>query len=355
MNLNNNVTLLNLINTTTDVITTVNNEVSSILYKQSNVIKHGSDLLDQAGVISNFSETDYGMLPSDISLSDVDSWELGIVANFNDLPKGKEKGCILFGYPEFGVNRYKCPQIAIGATNNEIRLCISSTTNNSWDVVNDVSLPNYYLQTNINYLFVLSYKNNNYCLKVYNNDSNVLFDEISVDSDKKAYGFYNASVGMGGGTVALQPIFGSVDLNKCYLDINNERFWTGTTSVSSNNLANIDLDNLSNNGKKLISKLSSPSITYDDLELGTSGTNYTAPANGWFVIEKRCSTSTFTGSRYIYVNNHTSHISQERNGTYYTNNLSVIMPAKKGDIVSVGYDASGKTELFRFVYAEGNK
>ena len=48
--------------------------------------------------------------------------------------------------------------------------------------------------------------------------------------------------------------------------------------------ANVSLDNLSSAGDIYGSKLCMPSSTFMNLTLGSSGTRYTAPANGYFTI-----------------------------------------------------------------------
>ena len=87
-----------------------------------------------------------------------------------------------------------------------------------------------------------------------------------------------------------------------------------------------------------------PSDRYEDLELNDSGSTYTAPANGYYVIEKRASAN----GQYLYF----GHISIPycQNGYY----CKIIHPIKKGDSISIAYDLGGATELFRFIYAQGN-
>lgn len=94
-----------------------------------------------------------------------------------------------------------------------------------------------------------------------------------------------------------------------------------------------------------------PSDRYDDLELGASGTLYTAPANGYFYLNKT------VGGDWYYVE-----ISVVKDGktlfyifadAYRTSPGSIIIPVKKGDVVCVEYNATGVTNHFRFIYAEG--
>ena len=118
--------------------------------------------------------------------------------------------------------------------------------------------------------------------------------------------------------------------------------------------ADIDLDNLSNAGKIVASGLGMPSSSYDDLTLGADGANYTAPADGYFFLHKSSGT---VASAYLVGTNNSA-------GGFYdivwgpnfaADDLSLIVPAKSGDSVTIGYTANGTTKQFRFIYAEGSK
>lgn len=98
-----------------------------------------------------------------------------------------------------------------------------------------------------------------------------------------------------------------------------------------------------------------PSSAYDNLTLGASGSTYTAPANGYFVISKNANSNTSSGDfKYIEVKNTTSGVGFLIPGNYGFS-LEMTVPAQKGDIVSVTYNANGKTNFFQFIYAEGSK
>ena len=92
-----------------------------------------------------------------------------------------------------------------------------------------------------------------------------------------------------------------------------------------------------------------PSNRYDDLVLGASGTKYTAPANGWFFISKKSSST----NQYIDMAND----EKKYNTTFQPNvseaSIRFILPVQKGDVVNVTYNAGGDTTSFRFIYAEG--
>ena len=99
-----------------------------------------------------------------------------------------------------------------------------------------------------------------------------------------------------------------------------------------------------------------PSNRYIDLTLGESGTVYTAPANGYFVLVKVAWTSSTTSVDPKYI----EAINQQTNFVdYSTANYQfaccVSCPAKKNETVYIGYDCIGNTMFFGFIYAEGAK
>lgn len=91
-----------------------------------------------------------------------------------------------------------------------------------------------------------------------------------------------------------------------------------------------------------------PSTTYIDLTLGANGSTYTAPADGYFLIQKRTNSSS---SQYLTLA--AGGFSQEENATVSGNNLSLYIPVHKGAVANIGYNAGGTTERFRFYYAVG--
>ena len=95
-----------------------------------------------------------------------------------------------------------------------------------------------------------------------------------------------------------------------------------------------------------------PSNRYIDLTLGASGTQYTAPANGWFAV--------------IQSNNASGHINLYSSNTNIGQMVYLVsdsagkasIPVKKGDKVIyqyVGRNANSSDNAFGFIYAEGSK
>lgn len=91
-----------------------------------------------------------------------------------------------------------------------------------------------------------------------------------------------------------------------------------------------------------------PSDRYIDLTLGASGSTYTAPANGYFVLNKRA-----TGTnQYIYLGDVENKMAIRLNATEPSNG-QIFLPVRKNEKVNVSYTYGGDTIEFRFVYAEG--
>lgn len=105
------------------------------------------------------------------------------------------------------------------------------------------------------------------------------------------------------------------------------------------------------NNTEYISRQSMPSNRYIDLTLGTSGTTYAAPADGYYYLTKAA----------VNVGEQISFIISESGLTTYSyagsgsEDLGIFIPVSKGNVVSVYYTATGNTDKFRFVYTNGSK
>lgn len=124
------------------------------------------------------------------------------------------------------------------------------------------------------------------------------------------------------------------------------------TVTSFNPLQSVNL--LKRSDKSEISGWGMPSSKYINLTLGADGSEYIAPANGWFYIAKNSGGS--NKFLNIYNNKRVSKGTSLVGMTQYSVGLhimAVYVPAIKGDNVEIRYNATGKTEIFRFVYAEG--
>ncbi len=91
-----------------------------------------------------------------------------------------------------------------------------------------------------------------------------------------------------------------------------------------------------------------PSEKSKDLTLSSSGAQYTAPANGWFYLEK-----TANSGEYIEIKDGVGGASQYAAAD--EQGLKLLYPTKAGRMVTINYTASGTTGAFRFIYDEGAK
>ena len=121
------------------------------------------------------------------------------------------------------------------------------------------------------------------------------------------------------------------------------------TDVTTNtgDIANLkDAANFSTTGCAAISHMAMPSDRYIDLTLGASGATYTAPADGWLNLRKIAHGE----GQYLELAGRVDAISV---AAFDGQGLSVWLPVAKGEIVKTWYSASGITEKFRFIYANG--
>lgn len=132
-------------------------------------------------------------------------------------------------------------------------------------------------------------------------------------------------------------------------------FYVGDTNINVNLVdtgkLTQEVANLIPNNSDLISGYSMPSDRYVDLELGASGTTYTAPANGYVWISKQ---GTATG-QYVSIHNDTKVYDIGANIGNNSNAGTTILPVSKNDKFTVNYTLAGTTYAFRFIYAEGEK
>lgn len=122
-------------------------------------------------------------------------------------------------------------------------------------------------------------------------------------------------------------------------------------ATSLNGKMNKDASNITSSAKSTISGWGMPSGRFIDLTLGASGTTYTAPANGWFIISGK---STANGGYCILDTNNYE-------PTYMTTNMSGyydrgFMPVRKGQVMTLRYgNYEIEADRFKFIYAQGEQ
>jgi len=147
-----------------------------------------------------------------------------------------------------------------------------------------------------------------------------------------------------------EPLTAKIDNNGALVDYTGVPI--GTVSVSGGAITSVTTNSYNQNGyvsnSSTIAKMGMPSGRVINLALGTSGLSYTAPANGYYYINK----SATAGAQYVIMANKTcgynvlGFLSQAFM-------LTLMLPVRKDDVVSLEYNAAGATNAFQFFYAEG--
>lgn len=106
-------------------------------------------------------------------------------------------------------------------------------------------------------------------------------------------------------------------------------------------------NNLTAEGKSLIAGYPMPSSRSVSLTVGASGTQYTAPANGWFYAK---AVSTGAGQELTF----TGRLASTSRSTGSGQNLFASVPILKNDPTTLWY-GNVTIDTFMFVYAEGDK
>lgn len=129
-------------------------------------------------------------------------------------------------------------------------------------------------------------------------------------------------------------------------------FWGECTSDSNNKITSFTpktvFHALDYNDKSTISSWSMPSSRYINLTLGASGSAYTAPANGFVHINKNGDPNQF-----INLINTTKNYGVNAVTSASPFALLLILSVNRGDVFTIDYNLNGTTNLFRFIYAEG--
>lgn len=124
----------------------------------------------------------------------------------------------------------------------------------------------------------------------------------------------------------------------------------GLNAELFNTKVDLNAANLSNQGTSKIANLAMPSSTYEDLTVGVSGTEYTAPADGYVFMNVGLSGT--SGYATLYV---TGLYSVTAIPVSNLSSSSVIYPVKKGRTFKLDYSTYATFNSFRFIYAVGSE
>jgi hypothetical protein len=190
------------------------------------------------------------------------------------------------------------------------------------------------------------------------------YDKTEISTDCFAHGTYNARISID--AKRGQNIKFNYTTTDTYLYFvkctgNGSLYYYVGETVQNANLINAGIieekiANLIPNNSELISSYGMPSGKYIDLTLAATGTEYTAPADGYFWITYEGSTATTgnIGGWVVFTNkNNGMHMKSWGIYGFGTSNL---LPIKKGEVMkmSFGNNPFVNNVYFRFYYAEGS-
>lgn len=164
---------------------------------------------------------------------------------------------------------------------------------------------------------------------IVSNGDNQISVEAIVDSNTDSQAAHRVWIGLEDDYRALY-LDGSMDSNTIYVLQDTGQVIIGDTEVACNSF---------------------PSGVSEELLLGTSGETYTAPTNGWFLLEKGAGIANASLRIINNTSGYTSHItipSTSGSGV-------VVCPALKGETVTITYTATGTTNRFLFINATSNR
>lgn len=170
-------------------------------------------------------------------------------------------------------------------------------------------------------------------------------------SDIASFSGANYTVGDREDTTILNPLEIGASFNNTVLKSNVRVLETDTASATKKAYS-IMTKSTTNN--EYMGHMAMPSNKYIDLELGASGTTYTAPADGYVSLLKL---STIVGQSISIC------IKDDDNNDILcvlcpsdsTNHAGVLIPVCKNQKFIVNYSALGTTQFFKFVYTKGSE
>lgn len=107
-----------------------------------------------------------------------------------------------------------------------------------------------------------------------------------------------------------------------------------------------DLSNIDEAGKSVISGIAMPSAKYDTVTTGASGTQYTAPADGYFFIAMASGSGGGGWSKIDWEDG----LWLAQNVASGDMNMPWIIPIRKGKKITITFMAGVQFNLFRFYY-----
>lgn len=177
-------------------------------------------LTNNNNVISGFNSNDYALLPVNFQPGS-DSWEIFLKVTTDSLTSAVEQDIIAFQIGNTSAQRFGL-RIYINAS-NYIEYSIG-TSASAWVGVNT----QYIAQPNTTYYLKYQFTGSEYILGI--STDNETFTEIATTSSDVVQTFSVCHIGTYTDFDGVWRSFGgSIDLNECYIDVDDVRYWSGVT------------------------------------------------------------------------------------------------------------------------------
>lgn len=220
----------------------LDNRIDEIeLFKFPNAIIHGEPTINN-GQISNFSQENYLSFPAIFELHD-----RGFEFNF-----AFRTGSDVSTAQNIIGSKF-CMALFIQNAKLNLRVSQNGT---SWDLV-DIQ-GNIDIQPNTTYYVQIYFDKLTYKLK-YSLDGQTFTD---IASKVASVSPHASQIYMGVGNNFFNPFLGIINLNKCYLKVNNSIVWQGMDDAGLATRADLDLSNISSAGEERIKELAGGDSIY---------------------------------------------------------------------------------------------
>ena len=184
---------------------------------KSNVTKVGS-LVDNQGVLSGFSSSNYAKIQNYFSPSS-STWEVVLKAKLSSIPASGTSSIMLAGLTDSYIS------LEIGSA-GKIQFLIGNGS--SWVVNTTVGTTVF--QTNTDYWFKLGFNGTAYTVYSSTNGSDWTQEATATNSVPMS----NVTLVIGISRLLNNSFLGAIDLKESYININGERWWNGTDTITKN-------------------------------------------------------------------------------------------------------------------------
>lgn len=192
-------------------------------YLKSNVGYVGS-VDDQKGILSNFSNANYALLPKTFAPANGDTWEIVIKCKFNSFNA--------YNFVIACTEKYKGLQFGVSSA-GKLQVSLSST-GNDYDICNNLASGSATLNIDTDYYLKLAFDGSAYECS-YSTDGEVYTTDITINNVNTVVA---NTYRLGVSDILETFVSGSIDLNESYININGESWWNGVNYLKVKKHAN---------------------------------------------------------------------------------------------------------------------